>query len=174
MAEYKSETEKYRTITVPFCEGCGVDVASQGDPVVPWAMNFDLPPTEFAYYNSNHLPKGPIQLRGHADALPFDSHSLDFCYSSHLLEDYTDWTPVLTEWVRVLKPGGHLIVLIPDKKLWAEALAKGQPPNDAHRHEGEPGELTSYAELLGVEVLIDGLTNLFEGDYSILFVARKK
>lgn len=185
---YLSETAKYRHLTRPFCfirqdgldgdkvpvdPGCGIDIASQGDPVVPWAMQLDLPLDEFNVYCSNHPAKGPIQLRGHADKLPFDSESLDFVYSSHLLEDYLDWTPVLAEWVRVLKVGGCLIVLIPEKTLWAEAIAAGQTPNCAHKHEGLVGELTSYAQAFGMEVLEDRLTNVFPGDYTILGVFRK-
>jgi SAM-dependent methyltransferase len=168
-----TETAKYRTLTTKYCEGCGVDVASQGDPVVPWAMNFDLPDDEFNFYNSNHPPHGPIQLRGHADKLPFCTRSLDFLYSSHLLEDYTDWNPILGEWVRVIKPGGNLVILIPDRELWVAACAAGQPPNDAHRHEGKVGELSTYAANLGLEVIEDRLTNCFVGDYTIMFVAKK-
>jgi SAM-dependent methyltransferase len=174
MADYISETGKYRHLTAHYCVGCGVDVASQGDPVVPWAINFELPEAEFAYYNSNHKPRGPIQLSGHADKLPFNDSSLDFVYSSHLLEDFTDWTPVLREWVRVLKPGGHLVILIPDRERWLAALERGQNPNDFHRHEGKAGELSTYAELLGLDVIEDRLTECFEGDYSILFAAHKK
>src|ERR1041384_5361907 len=90
----KSETEKYRPLTTPYCysaheqPGCGVDIGSQGDPVVPWAMNFELPEDKFAWYNSNNKPHGPIQLSGDASQLPFNSDSLDFVYSSHLLEDF--------------------------------------------------------------------------------------
>ncbi len=178
MSEYKSETSKYRQLTTPFCSNeqgpmCGIDVASQGDPVVPWAWSLDLPPNRFAYYNSNHEPHGPIQLRGDAWNLPVETGTLDFVYSSHLLEDFPDWEPPLREWVRVLKPGGYLIVIIPDRELWVAACAAGQPPNDAHRHEGKVGELSTYAERLGVSVIKDELTNQFPGDYSILFVARK-
>jgi SAM-dependent methyltransferase len=173
IADYISETSKYRHLTMKYCDGCGVDVASQGDPVVPWAMNFDLPQAEFDHYNSNHPPRGPIQLRGHGDKLPFEDNSLDFVYSSHLLEDYPDWTPILKEWVRVIKPGGMLVILIPDRELWLAALANGQPPNDAHRHEGKVGELSTYAHDLGLRVIEDRLTNCFLGDYSILFVATK-
>lgn len=174
-----SETEKYREQTVKYCyrsdgqPGCGADIASQGASVVPWAINFDLPLAEFNYYCSNHPAKGPIQLRGHADKLPFDSGSLDFLYASHLLEDYLSWTPILMEWVRVLKPGGKLIILVPDKKLWNEAIANGQPPNCAHTHESRVGELSEYATAIGVKVIEDRLTNVVEGDYSILFVAEK-
>lgn len=170
---YESETSRYRLLTVRYCQGCGVDIASQGDPVVPWAINFELPEAEFSHYNSGHKPRGPIQLSGDARALPFNNDSMDFVYSSHLLEDFADWQPLLIEWVRVLRPGGRLIVLLPERTLWLAALAKGQPPNDAHRHEGRVGELSLYAKDLGLSVIEDRLTSCFAGDYTILFVARK-
>lgn len=170
---FTSETAKYRHITTPYCQGCGVDIASQGDCVVPWAISFDLPEEDFRRYSNGRPPKGAIHLRGYANKLPFDTGSLDFVYSSHLLEDFLDWTPLLTEWTRVLKPGGRLIVVIPDAKLWAEALANGQPPNCAHRHEGRVGELSTYAQRLGLKVETDRLTDVAPGDYSILFVGVK-
>jgi len=175
-----SETPKYRHLTARYClladgtPGCGVDIASQGCAVAPWAMGFDLPKDEFDHYCSNQPAKGPVQLRGHAEHLPFDDNSLDFVYSSHLLEDFLEWEPILTEWVRALKPGGHLIILVPDKELWAAALDRGQPPNCAHKHESRAGELTEYAAKLNLEVIEDRLTQEFEGDYTVLFVAKKR
>jgi len=170
-----SETAKYRLLTIPYCVGAGVDIASQGDAVVPWAMSFDLPEKEFLKYSSGNPPKGPIHLRGHAHKLPFDSASLDFVYSSHLLEDFEDWLPVLAEWCRCVKVGGKLIILIPDKTLWNEAIANGQPPNNSHKHEGSVGELSKiFARYFGhFQVLEDQLTNLYPGDYTIMFVARR-
>jgi len=174
-----SETSRYRHLTAKYCftedgnPGCGVDVASQGDRVVPWAMSFDLPVEEFAFYCSNHPAKGPIHLRGHADSLPFDSESLDFVYSSHLLEDYLDWEPPVREWARVVRKGGHVIILIPDKELWGKAITNGQPPNCAHKHEGSVGELTALGQKLGLEVVEDRLTEQYVGDYSILGVFKK-
>lgn len=168
-----SETAKYRHLTTPYCKGAGVDIASQGDPVVPWAMSFDLPEKEFMEYSGGNKPKGVIHLRGFADNLPFDECSLDFVYSSHLLEDYLDWLPVLNEWVSVLKFGGYLIVLVPDKDLWAAALARGQAPNCSHKHESHAGELSTYAKKLGLKVIDDRLTNCFPGDYTVMFIAKK-
>jgi SAM-dependent methyltransferase len=171
---YQSETEKYRMLTTKYCGGCGIDIASQGDPVVPWAWSFDLPQDEFLVYNSNNPPRSPIPLRGHADKLPVSDGSLDFVYSSHLLEDYLEeqWTAVLTEWSRVLKVGGFLIVLCPERTLWAAALAKGQPPNCAHKYEPFVGDFARLKPSC-LKVVKEELTNLFEGDYSILFVGEK-
>jgi len=107
--------------------------------------------------------------------LPFDTGSLDFVYSSHLLEDFLDWAPVLKEWVRVLKPGGKLIVMVPDRQLWNHAVRDlGQPPNCSHQHESREGELSEYAPMLGLDVVEDRLTKEYENDYNILFVAIKR
>lgn len=168
-----SETAKYRHLTTKYCYGCGVDIASHGDPVVPWAFSLELPPSEYRAYNGGADPLGPVQIHGHAQVLPFPNDCLDFVYSSHLLEDFSDWEPLLREWVRVLKPKGFLLVLVPDKGLWQSAMAKGQPNNPAHKHESFPGELSTYAERLGLTVIQDRLTALCPEDYTILFVAKK-
>lgn len=170
-----SETSKYRALTTPFCVGAGVDIASQGDPVVPHAMSFDLPEAEFLAYSNGAPPKGPIHLRGHADNLPFESGSLDFAYSSHLLEDFYDWIPLLSEWTRVVKIGGHIIILVPDKTIWNAAIARGQPPNCSHRHEAHVGELTYlFHQFFGhFEVIRDSLTAVTPEDYTIMFVAKR-
>ncbi len=170
-----SETAKYRHLTEKYCVGCGLDVASQGDPVVPWAWQLDLPQSAFDHYNSGHEPHGPIQLRGYADKLPVGDASLDFLYSSHLLEDFPEdrWPSMFKEWCRVIKPGGHLIILIPDRGLWVAACARGQTPNDAHRREGEPGLMSKFAIAEGMSVIEDRLTECFEGDYTIMGVFKK-
>src|SRR5688572_21305932 len=38
----------------------------------------------------------------------FADDSFDFVFSSHLLQSLEDKPKVLKEWLRVLKPGGHL------------------------------------------------------------------
>ncbi len=48
IANARSETAKYRHLTAEYCfqndmPAVGVDIASQGDPVVPWAIQLDLP-----------------------------------------------------------------------------------------------------------------------------------
>lgn len=170
-----SETAKYRHLTEPYCQGAGVDIASQGDAVVPWAMSFDLPEPEFSRYSSGQPAKGPIHLRGHAEKLPFDGGSLDFVYSSHLLEDFADPLPILAEWTSCVRIGGYIVILVPDKELWNAAIAKGQPPNCAHQHEYRVGELSEiFTTYFGhFEIIHDRLTDLTPEDYTIMFVAKR-
>lgn len=176
---YSTETEKYLQFTRKYCyredgePGCGVDIGSGGVPVVPWAWQYELPPDAYSLYNSEHDYRGPIQMYGHCANGCANVNSLDFVYSSHLLEDFADWTPILWTWTAMLKPGGYLIIMLPDKERWKAALDRGQPPNDAHRHEAYVGELTEYAQKLGLHVIEDRLTNLTPEDYNILFVAQK-
>lgn len=169
-----SETAKYRHLTAPYCLGNGVDVGSQGDPVVPWAIQVDLPAEEFKRYSAGQAPENSIHWKGDCRELPFKDNTLDWVYSSHLIEDFEDWNPLLNEWVRVLKPGGRLVILLPDKERWNAAIRRGQPPNCNHRHEGFAGELGLYARRLKVNVLKDELTNLTPHDYTIMFVGVKE
>lgn len=169
-----TESEKYRHMTAQYLQGNGVDLGCGGNPVVPWAIAFDLPTEDYRNYHSSATPDRVIQWGGDARNLPFKDGTLDFVYSSHLIEDFMDWTPVLTEWVRVLKPGGRLVIIVPDKSLWQQALDRGQPPNCAHQHESFVGELSQHASVIGgLQVIEDRLTSCFDGDYSILFVATR-
>jgi hypothetical protein len=178
---YQSETDKYRVLTVHYCyradgrPGCGIDLASQGDPVVPWAWQLELPEAEFDIYNDYHPIRSPVNLRGDAFARFVEDGSLDFIYVSHLLEDrpYEEWPQIMRNWNLALKPLGNLILLCPERELWAEAIRNGQCPNCAHKYEPVLGDLTKAAEQSGFTTEVETLTNLFPGDYSILYVGRK-
>ena len=164
-----SETSKWRHITAPYCTGNGIDVGSGGDPIVPWAIQVDLPEAEFARYNDGQ--KSVIQWRGSCWHLPFVGNSLDFVYSSHLIEDFTpgEQANLLRYWSWLLKSGGHLVILAPEATRWAAAVAAGQPPNCAHKHELAVGEIRAMVpELFVIRDEIPG------DDYSLLFVGRKQ
>ncbi len=170
-----SESAKYLHLVRGFLEGNGVDIASGGWPIVPWAIQVELTPDKFKWYNQRPIPEH-IEWKGDARVLPFKDQTLDFVFSSHYLEDVEHWLPVLAEWCRCIKVGGFIVIILPDKKLWADALARGQPCNCEHRHEGEVGELTRVfnSHFGHFEVQIDKLTALDPLDYSIWFVAKRK
>ena len=78
----------------------------------------------------------PVQLGGDAGRLVwFADDVLDFVFSSHLLEDFVDVKAAVAEWLRVLKPGGRLIIFCPDEQVYRKhCAATGQPYNEHHVH----------------------------------------
>ena len=60
--------------------------------------------------------------------LPYEDNSVDFIYAGHLLEHlYYDLVPeYLSEWRRVLKIGGKLVIVVPDVGGSMKRYAKGE------------------------------------------------
>jgi SAM-dependent methyltransferase len=48
--------------------------------------------------------------------------TVDFVHSSHCLEHLVDPYEGLKNWMRVLKPGGHLVVTIPDEDMYEQGV----------------------------------------------------
>lgn len=171
-----SETNKYRHLVHQYCIGNGADIASGGDPVVPHAIQFELPEEEYAKYGGR--PSKLIQWRGAPlDDLPFKDNVLDFLFSSHLIEDFprSYWNKLFAEWRRVLKPGSHFICIVPEFTRWNYALTElGQPPNDRHvKPEPSVGDMSAVATAVGFQVVSEALTDCYPNDYSILGIFKK-
>jgi SAM-dependent methyltransferase len=55
--------------------------------------------------------------------------SVDFVHSSHCLEHLVDPAAGLKNWLRVVRPGGHLVITVPDEDLYEQ----GQFPSTFNR-----------------------------------------
>lgn len=172
-----SETAKHRHLVAGYCAGNGCDLGSSGDPIVPWAIQVDLPGAEYHAYNITR-PEAAIHWRGSAIDLPFKDETLDWVHASHLLEDFEDWGPPLREWDRVLKVGGFLIIAVPDHERFRAYVQRGRDAgydcdNLSHKHEARLGEI---AEGLGERYVTirDGFVSESELEYSLLYVGIKR
>ncbi|UCC67972.1 MAG: methyltransferase domain-containing protein [Armatimonadota bacterium] len=58
----------------------------------------------------------PIDIAASGDELPFADQSLDFVVSSHVLEHFPDPIKALTEWYRVVRPGGYVFAIVAHKE----------------------------------------------------------
>lgn len=58
------------------------------------------------------------------DALPLPDASFDVVIASHVLEHLENAPMALAEWLRVLRPGGHLLIGVPMHPGWLAALAR--------------------------------------------------
>ena len=125
------ETSHCRERLENFCTGYGIDIGYGGDPIIPGAITIDLPvPYE-------KVGDAPLNLGGDARNLYwFTNESLDYVFSSHLLEDFPpdETIDILCEWLRVIKIGGNLVLYLPDEHKFKEHCKKtGQPYNLAHK-----------------------------------------
>lgn len=172
MSKPISETSKHRKLVQGYCVGAGIDVASAGDPIVPTAIQIEAVHPYCPFFDTKYPP----QIRGDGTKLIwFSNNSMDYLYSAHLIEDFDvpDQIRILAEWGRVVKPGGHIVILAPERNRWHEALRKGQPPNNAHKHEPLIGEFTRIFQQFGNWVILED--RYCDGeDYSMFFVSRKR
>ena len=93
--------------------GHGMDIGAGPDALGQYAEQFPLMRSCRAW----DVKDGDAQfLAGVPDA------SLDFAHSSHCLEHMRDPREALHHWLRVLKPGGHLVALVPDEDLYEQGI----------------------------------------------------
>jgi ubiquinone/menaquinone biosynthesis C-methylase UbiE len=59
--------------------------------------------------------KLPVDVVAFASELPFESESLDYIISSHLIEHCFDTIGTIKEWLRVVKPEGYIFTIAPVK-----------------------------------------------------------
>jgi len=168
-ARNSSETSKCRASLARFCEGDGVDIGFGGDPIVPHAICMDMPQAYAKYMD--HVQ----HLHGDARNLHwFRDGCLDFVYSSHVLEDFVDTRATLEEWLRVLQPGGNLVLYLPDERTYrAHCRRQGKPPNVHHTH--EDFSLAYVRQCLMHRTDLEVIHERFPvGVYSFEIVIRKK
>lgn len=74
---------------------------------------------------------------------PFEDNSADEILSVHVVEHFWRWevVDILREWVRVLKPGGLMILECPNLKSACEEFLKNP---EAHAGPGQEGQRTMW------------------------------
>jgi predicted SAM-dependent methyltransferase len=127
-----SETAAARSLLADYCTGLGVDLGYGGSAIVRGALTFDKLQPYTKVGDDKQILKGDA-----CDLGMFCDEALDYVYSSHLLEDFPpeQTVSIVREWMRVIKKGGVLVLLLPDEPVFREHCAKtGQSYNDAHRN----------------------------------------
>ncbi len=92
-----------------YFRGHGIDIGGAPDPLGQYAGIF----TFMLSCRTWDLEDGDAQyLEG------LEDNQFDFLHSSHCLEHMEDVHTALGNWIRVVKPGGFLIVTVPDEDLY--------------------------------------------------------
>jgi predicted SAM-dependent methyltransferase len=110
-----SETDKVREYVKKYCVGVTLDIGCGLRKITPEAIGIDF---SNQYNEEGH----PLALDfGEGWEKFFETHlgiQYDCIYSSHLLEDYTNWIGVLLEWTSHIKVGGYLILYLPIEDVY--------------------------------------------------------
>src|ERR1019366_301686 len=65
----------------------------------------------------------PLGIRGDLSALPFPDHSFDLVISRSVVEHLSDPPRVFREFCRVLRPGGKVVIVTPNKYDYVSLIA---------------------------------------------------
>lgn len=117
-------------LVAKYCQGNGIDVGC-GYSKIGACVGIDLVPFG-CLINKEDETKKLSQADWSFDALnlPLKDEVMDFVYGSHVLEhitlnETTERTKeALIEWLRVLKVGGHILLLIPDIRYCIPPVAR--------------------------------------------------
>ena len=93
--------------------GDGIDIGGAPDPLALYAELFPLIRTVRTW----DVADGDAQnMASVADG------TYDFVHSSHCLEHLADPAAALRHWLRIVRPGGYLIVIVPDEDLYEQGV----------------------------------------------------
>jgi SAM-dependent methyltransferase len=96
-----------------YFKGAGIDIGCGDDPLSKYAQQFPL----MTSLKPWDLPDGNAQLMASVQ-----DETYDFVHSSHCLEHLHDPYEAFENWIRICKPGGHIITTIPDEDLYEQGV----------------------------------------------------
>lgn len=92
-----------------YFKGNGIDVGCGNDPIARYTQMFPL----ITSMKNWDVADGDAQ---YLETVPDDAY--DFLHASHSLEHMQDPRIALSNWIGVVKPGGYLIITVPDEDLY--------------------------------------------------------
>lgn len=125
-----SEAARARDALEKYCVGIGIEFGAGGDPLSKNSITQDQ--------ENPYTKVGDVKqiLRGDCRYVPYVcDECLDHVAQNHVAEDfsYTELVSIITEWRRILKLGGFLIMNCPDQQVFKRHITlTNQGDNLAH------------------------------------------
>lgn len=104
--------------------GNGVDIGGKPDPLALYRELFPMMHSVKVW----DLEDGDAQLMESVN-----DNAFDFVHSSHCLEHLHDPVEGLRNWLRIVRPGGYVIALVPDEDLYEQGVFPSANNLD-HKH----------------------------------------
>tara|TARA_R110000868_G_scaffold157973_2_gene385607 strand:+ start:32 stop:1606 length:1575 start_codon:yes stop_codon:yes gene_type:complete len=166
---YQPETKKIVWTVAPYLKGRGIDIGAGMFKVLPQAISVDNC-VDNMLFGFNTRPDIKVES---ADNLSiFASQSMDFVYSSHLLEHMVDPQKTLKEWWRLVKPKGVMVLYLPHEDLYPKC---GTPDaNIDHKHDLNEAKVIDWMKEIGRWDLEVCEKRDQDEEYSFLMVFRRR
>lgn len=162
------ESKKIVWEVAPYLRGRGLDVGAGTFKILPHAISVDNGHHE-VFGHSIH-PDVRVQTAEKMDV--FASQSMDFVFSSHLLEHIENYKAALAEWWRLVKQDGHLCLYLPHKDFYPNIGEPGANPD--HKHDFLPADIIeAMQEVPGGWDLVEKQERNQDAEYSMLLVFKK-
>ncbi|MBK9392095.1 MAG: methyltransferase domain-containing protein [Bacteroidetes bacterium] len=156
-----SETQKIRSKIAKYLNGKVADIGCGHDPVIPDAFGIDCRPFPHVKHITRNLNKISEELGELAGAF-------DVVYSSHCLEHFHDDIGALSDWVRMAKDGGYIILYLPDDRFYRNDLN----PDHVQRYEHE-SFVESFLPKISGATLVESGPDVGDDRYSFYVVLKK-
>ena len=126
-----------------------LDLGCGNNKTLPEAIGLDMIPRDEVIGSLNGNPNSVADINADvSEPLPFQGGSVDVIVARHVLEHLMDSTLVLTQWKKVLKRGGRLIIAVPNN-----GRILSVPMNYEHVHGWNPEALKHLLEALKMKVV---------------------
>ena len=163
-----AESKKIIWETVPYTRGRGLDVGCGPMKLWPQSIGIDNDKDVSLFGNS----PSEADLKCSADDMSIVANqSMDYVFSSHMLEHFEDYITPLREMWRVLKQGGYLLLYLPHKDFYPNIGLEGSNPD--HKHDFTPKDIIEAMKKIGGWDMVEN-QDRNEGDEYSFFVVFKK
>ena len=166
-----NESAKIRWECVQYTRGRGLDIGCGPIKQFPHWIGVDNK-KDSALYNISITPDITVDT---AETLSlFASQSMDFCFSSHLLEHipYERVAAALKEWMRVIQYRGYLVLYLPDEDEYPKVGEKDSNPD--HQWNVNYDKVLEAMRASGTSWdLVDFQKRNETNEYSLYFVFQK-
>jgi SAM-dependent methyltransferase len=149
MVEYQRtprETSNLLHITEQYCIGTGVDFGCESDPHPAASILVDMNPEVHALYGN--MEGVSVHIRDIDNGFPdWDSEFVDFAYSSHCIEHLRKPIDFLRECIRIVRPGGNIIIVGPHEDwYWPNGHPDANPDHSRLNWSLRPSKIVKWLE----------------------------
>lgn len=151
-----------------YCIGNGLDLGCSSRKKSPFTIGVDI---------SRIGGKVPELVWNIQDELPFRSQTLDYILSCHSIEHLERPEIAIIQWLKKIKRGGYLILVVPDKRYIPNIGTKDGDPS--HLHDWAPKDfekevLNKVIDVMGTRMLLQIIENREIGNkWSFIVVIKR-